>query len=466
MHRPCPGHVHFIGICGRAQGALAQVLKRRGIRVTGSDEKTFGEWPARLREAGLEVIEPYDAANIPPTVEHVVIGAYAKRGNPEVEHVLSERLPYSSFPKFIGDYLVGRGQNLVVTGTNGKTTTTAMLAWMLETAGLRPDFLVGGQARNLPGMARFADAAHCVLEGDEYPSGLGDPAPKFLHYKPDIVGITNIAHDHVDVFETELQYRRLFAELVRILPGRGQLFLNADDPACRALAEQREDAILIGFGKHADRRITGWRQSAGGMRFHFMNHDLRLPGLGRMNAFNACLAASMAEAAGVPWTAIAQALATFQGVHGRLEPFFTSPDLTVIEDEGYHPRAIAEVVGGLKRRYPRRRLVVVLQPRYTGGAEGPFQRELPPALIGAELVLVGRPADFKMAGPAFSRPQLCADLAAVGIEAVEVPKMSEMADAVLERLRPGDVVLISVAYKNEPFLAQLRDALATWSPTR
>ena len=464
MHRAIPGQVHFIGICGRAQGAVALELARRGLRVTGSDQGTFGEMPERLRAGGLAFFEKYEAGNIPVGVEHVVIGAYCKRGNPEVEQVLDERISYSSFPRFLGDFVLGRGRNLVIAGTNGKTTTTAMLTWMLETAGLAPDYLIGGEARNLPGMARFAEAALCVLEGDEYPSGLGDPAPKFLHYAPDLLGITNIAHDHVDIFATDAQYRQLFYEAVKILPGRGQLFLNADDAACRELAGKREGAVWVGFGKHATRRITGWQQRAGEMRFRFMEHELRLPGLGRMNAFNASLAAAMAVEAGAPWDAIEHALATFQGVKGRLEPFYASPELLVIEDEGYHPNAIAEVVGGLKRRYPGRRLVVVLQPRYTGGAEGPFQRDLSAALEGAGLVLIGYPADFAMSGPAFSRPRLCADLEKRGIEAVEVPFMRDMDAALLERLRPRDVVLLTVAYKNEPFLNRLRESLPAWSP--
>ena len=239
-----PRNFHFVGICGTAMGAVAAALRERGFVVTGSDESVYPPMSTFLESKGIALFAGYRPENIPPEAEIVVIGNAMKRGNPEVEAVLNRKLYYASLPEVLKQLFLRGRHNLVVTGTHGKTTTTALLAWILTVAKLDPSYVIGGIPKNLGQGARFNDSKYFVIEGDEYDSAFFDKRSKFVHYLPELLIVNNIEFDHADIFnnldEIKLSFRRLF----NIVPQNGMILLNGDDPNCVEVAQQLQPLIV------------------------------------------------------------------------------------------------------------------------------------------------------------------------------------------------------------------------------
>ncbi|WP_038163701.1 Mur ligase family protein [Verrucomicrobium sp. BvORR106] len=458
---PFPPHVHFIGICGRAMGAVAMELARLGVRVTGSDRHVFPPMGGLLAQAGIAYHTEFSAGNLTPTPDHVVIGSYFSPSNREVASVLERRLPWSTLAGFVERHFLQTTQNLVVAGTNGKTTTTAMLAWILKAARKNPSYLVAGEAPNLGKMFHSSQrrSGPFVLEGDEYLSGLGDLNPKFLHYRPSRVLVTNLHWDHVEVFPAERAYRAGFEALVDLLPPSGGLVLNADDPGAFALATRRQLAgtETIGFGRQAQHRITGWRQGRELQTFHFLGETFQLAAFGKIYAINAALAITLARQEGVPPKTAADALRQWQPVRGRQELLIDSPQLTVVKEEAYHPHALAGAVEAVRARFPKRRLVLLFQPRYTGGAAGPHQAALPESLAGVDLALVTDPLEIAPVARPFSSRALCSALRRSGIKAHHVARVPDLVRKLQKLRQHGDVAMVSLAYRNEAFFDQIQE---------
>lgn len=225
-------HFHFLGICGTAMGAVAAAMARRGFTVTGSDANVYPPMSTFLEEEGITLFEGYKASNIPADADVIVIGNAMSRGNEEVEAVLQRRLRYLSLPETMKEYFLRGKRNYVVTGTHGKTTTTSMLAWLMEDSGLNPSFMIGGIARNLGRGGRFTDSDFSVLEGDEYDTAFFDKRSKFLHYLPELVVINNIEFDHADIYNSLEEIKLSFRRLTQIIPRNGLALVNADDPNC------------------------------------------------------------------------------------------------------------------------------------------------------------------------------------------------------------------------------------------
>src|SRR5580765_6129980 len=230
--KAAPQKFHFIGICGTAMGSVAAALRERGFKVSGSDENVYPPMSIFLEKHGIEVRAPFDPANIPDDADVVVIGNAMKRGNPEVEAVLNRKLFYLSLPEVLKDYFLRGRHNLVITGTHGKTTTTALLTWIMEKAGHNPGYLIGGLPRNLGQGARLNDSKHFVIEGDEYDTAFFDKRSKFIHYLPELLVINNIEFDHADIFPDLDAIKLSFRRLINIVPQNGMILLNGDDPNC------------------------------------------------------------------------------------------------------------------------------------------------------------------------------------------------------------------------------------------
>ena len=229
--------LHFVGICGKAMGGIAAALATEGWRVTGSDEKCYQPMMGFLSSRGIRVSTPYSAGNVPTDADLVVVGKRVATENPELLHVVGHGPAYCSFPQFLHHQFLRHSRNAVVTGGVGKTTTTSMLAWILEDAGQRPDYLIGGLARNFPAPARFSGGRFAVLEGDEYASCFDDPRPKFLHYQPEVGVITNIVEDHPDIYRNLGEVCQAFSDFIALLPPHGALILADDDEAGVKLAQ-------------------------------------------------------------------------------------------------------------------------------------------------------------------------------------------------------------------------------------
>src|SRR4051812_22168603 len=294
--KEAPKNFHFVGICGTAMGAVAVALQERGFKVTGSDANVYPPMSTFLQEKGIALMQGYHAENTPADADVVVIGNAITRGNPEVEAVLNRKLLYLSLPEVLRNFFLRGGHNLVVTGTHGKTTTTALLAWIMEKAGRTPGYLIGGIPKNFGEGARLNDSKYFVIEGDEYDTAFFDKRSKFVHYLPELVIVNNIEFDHADIFDDLNAIKLSFKRLLNIVPENGMVLLNGDDQNCVDVAKDcRAQMVEVGFSKNCAHRIRDVSYSADGSRFKLGDDIYEVPMVGEFNVRNAAMAASAAR---------------------------------------------------------------------------------------------------------------------------------------------------------------------------
>ncbi|MEO5754854.1 MAG: UDP-N-acetylmuramate:L-alanyl-gamma-D-glutamyl-meso-diaminopimelate ligase [Chthoniobacterales bacterium] len=440
-----PQHFHFLGICGTAMGSVAAALRDRGCTVTGSDERVYPPMSDFLRAKGIVLNEPYRAENLPDAAEVVVIGNAIKRGNPEVEAVLNRKLYYLSLPEVLKEFFLRGRHNLVVTGTHGKTTTTALLAWMLTVAELEPGYVIGGLPRNFGQGALFNGSKHFVIEGDEYDSAFFDKRSKFIHYLPELLVINNLEFDHADIFADLDAVKLTFRRLVNIVPQNGMILLNGDDANCVEVARDCLAPIVeVGLSANCGERIREVSYSITGSCFSLGGTTFASPLMGEFNVRNAAMAAVAARFYGVTPEVIQTALTSFEGIARRQEVRGVAGGVTVIDDFGHHPTAIRETLIGLRRRYPGQRLWAIFEPRSNTTRRAVFQQELPAALQLADGVFIAEIAALEQI-PAEERLHPEAVVAAIA-EAGRLAFYEPDANAILERLvpllQPNDVVTI------------------------
>src|SRR6202045_2485268 len=325
-------HTHLIGICGTAMASLAGMLKQRGFRVTGSDAAAYPPMSDFLQELGIPVAQPFDPRNLEPRPDLIVVGNAISRGNPELEHVLDQRIPFCSLPQLLHDEFLRGKEVLVVAGTHGKTTTTSMLAWIFHTAGLQPSFLIGGIAENFGSSFQLGQGKHFILEGDEYDTAFFDKGPKFLHYFPDSMILTSVEFDHADIYKDLDAVETAFKRLVNLIPRRGRIVafdgatVEASESASleRSLAKAFCPVERYGAGLRANWKVTNLRLEPTRTCWTVLHDgelwaELEFALAGEYNVWNATAAAALAASCGVPKDAIAEALKTFKSVKRRLE---------------------------------------------------------------------------------------------------------------------------------------------------
>ena len=429
--------LHILGICGTFMGGIAALARELGHEVEGSDSNVYPPMSTQLEALGIALRQGYSAENLQPRPDLVVIGNALSRGNAAVEHVLNERLPFISGPQWLGEQLLGTRQVLAVAGTHGKTTTTSLLAWLLESAGLAPGFLIGGVPANFPVSARLGSGAPFVLEADEYDTAFFDKRSKFVHYRPSIAILNNLEFDHADIFPDVAAIQRQFHHLVRIVPGNGRLIVNAED---RNLAEvlamgcwSRVETFGIDAGDWRARLLE-----ADGSAFE-VRHRERLIGtidwplLGRHNVMNAVAALAAASAAGADPAALLPIFAGFGSVRRRMERIGDHAGVLVYDDFAHHPTAIATTLAGLRARVGDARIVVALEPRSNSMRLGAHADQLAPALADADRVVF------------LQRPELPWDAgkvtAALAGRATTVANVDALLSALATEVRPGDHVV-------------------------
>ncbi len=316
-------------------GSVAAALQERGFKVSGSDENVYPPMSIFLEKKGIMLEEGYRAENIPRDAEVVVIGNAMKRGNPEVEAVLNRKLLYLSLPEVLRNYFLRGRHNLVVTGTHGKTTTTALLTWIMEKAGRKPGYLIGGLPKNFGQGARLNDSKYFVIEGDEYDSAFFDKRSKFIHYLPELLIVNNVEFDHADIFNNLEEIKLSFRRLINIVPQNGMVLLNGDDPNCVEIAKNcLAQMIEVGFSKNCAQRIRDVAYSAEGARFKLGEETFEIPLIGEFNVRNAAMAATAARFYDVPKTKIDIAFKSFTGIARRLEVRGEARGVKVIDDFG------------------------------------------------------------------------------------------------------------------------------------
>ena len=450
-------HIHLIGICGTAMASLAGMLKQRGFRVTGSDAAAYPPMSDFLREIGIPVAQPFDAKNLEPRPDLVVVGNAMSRGNVELEHILDQRIPFCSMPQLLHDEFLRGKEVLAVAGTHGKTTTTSMLAWIFSSAGLRPSFLIGGIAENFGSSFQIDDGKYFIIEGDEYDTAFFDKGPKFLHYFPDSVILTSVEFDHADIYKDLDAVETAFKRLVNLVPRRGRIVAfdgfagNASESPSleRCLAKAFCPVDRYGVGPRANWQIANLKLEPSRTTWSVL-HDgepwanLEFPLAGEYNVWNATAAAALAASCGIAKDAIAEALKTFKSVKRRLEVKAEVNGITIIDDFAHHPTAIAGTLKALRARYTGARLWAILEPRSNTLRRRVLQSELARSLAQADEVIVA--GVFRSEGvPENERlelPALAAEIVENGGRARLLKDADEIVATVAPEMKKGDVVAI------------------------
>ena len=454
---PNSKHIHLIGICGTAMASLAGMLKQRGHRVTGSDAAAYPPMSDFLRDLGIPVAQPFDAKNLNPLPDLVVVGNAISRGNAELEQVLDQRIPFCSLPQLLHDEFLRGKEVLVVAGTHGKTTTTSMLSWIFHSAGLDPSFLIGGIAENFGSSFHLGQGKHFILEGDEYDTAFFDKGPKFLHYFPDSVILTSVEFDHADIYKDLDAVETAFKRLVNLVPRRGRIvaFDGAVGDATESLSLERCVAKAFcpveryGAGSRADWKVTNLRFDPGHTRWSALQKgqpwaEFEFPLAGEYNVWNATAAAALAASCGISKDAIAEAFKTFKSVKRRLEVKAQVNGITIIDDFAHHPTAIAGTLKALRARYQGSRLWAILEPRSNTLRRRVLQSELARSLAGADEVIVANvfrseavPENERLALPA-----LAAEIQQHGRPVRLLQDADAIVKTIAPELRSGDVVAI------------------------
>ena len=422
-------------------GGIAAIARAAGHRVTGSDQNVYPPMSTQLAQLGIDVVQGFDAAQLDPAPDVVVVGNVMSRGKPVIEALLERNIPFVSGPEWLSRAVLHDRWVLAVSGTHGKTTTSSMLAHILDHAGLAPGFLIGGVPGNFDVSARLGDAPFFVIEADEYDTAFFDKRAKFVHYRPRTLVLNNLEFDHADIYPDLESIQRQFSHLLRIVPGSGLVVNNAadanlDNVIARGCWTPRESFASGGAGNARwSARLTGSDHS----RFEVLL-DGKAQGtvswslLGAHNVDNALAAIAAARHAGVPVGRAAEALAQFRGVKRRMELAGTAAGISIYDDFAHHPTAIATTIDGLRRRIGKARLVAVLEARSNTMRMGVHKETLAPSLAAADAVYLFAPPDLGWDAGAVARQ--------LGAKAATEPTI----DALLARLcadtRSGDHVLI------------------------
>ncbi len=441
-------HFHFVGICGTAMGAVAAAMKDRGFTVSGSDQKVFPPMSTFLESKGITLSEGYRAENIPAEADVIIIGNAISRGNAECEEVLNRKLLYMSLPEVLKHQFLRGKRNFVVTGTHGKTTTSSLLAWLMESGGLNPSFMIGGIVRNFGQGGRFTNSDFCVLEGDEYDTAFFDKRSKFVHYLPELVIVNNLEFDHADIYNNLAEIQLSFSRLLRIVPKNGLVLINGDDANAMLAAKECPAPLqTVGLGEGNQHRITNITSVDGGTSFTLGGTEWITTMDGEFNVRNAAMTIVAAQFAGVAEEKIRAGLLSFLSVARRQEVRGVVRGVKIIDDFGHHPTAIAQTAAALRTRHlaPGGKLWAVFEPRSNTTRRAVFQQALVDALGVADGAIVSQVPDIEKIPVAdrLDAAKLVADVTAQkGIPCFLEPD----AAAIVARLKPlvkeGDVVAV------------------------
>ena len=385
-------NLHILGICGTFMGGVAALARELGHRVQGSDANVYPPMSTQLEQLGIGLHSGYRPDDIAADTDCVLVGNALSRGNPAVEHVLNRQLNYRSGAQWLAENVLPGRHTLAVAGTHGKTTTTSILAFLLEAAGREPGFLVGGVPENFGVSARLGSGREFVVEADEYDTAFFDKRSKFVHYGPRVAILNNLEFDHADIFPDLAAIQRQFHHLVRIVPGEGRLIVNGEDAALAEVLAMGCWTPVERFAIDADAEWQAELVAADGSEF-VLKHlgkalgTVRWPLVGRHNVMNALAAFAACHAVGVDVAAVIPSLAGFVSVKRRLEVVGTAHGVTVYDDFAHHPTAIRTTLEGLRARVGGARILVAMEPRSNSMRLGAHAREIAPSLAAADAVV-------------------------------------------------------------------------------
>ena len=449
--------LHILGIAGTFMGGVAALARELGHEVEGSDQAVYPPMSTQLENLGIALNQGYDRAHISADVEAIVIGNALSRGNPAVEAVLDDGRAYTSGAEWLRDHVLPGREVIAVAGTHGKTTTTTITTYLLQSAGREPGFLIGGVAEDFGVSARIGSGREFVVEADEYDTAFFDKRSKFVHYRPAVAILNNLEYDHADIFPDLAAIERQFHHLIRTVPHRGRLIVNGeDDNLKRVLAVGCWTPVeTFGIGDGFD--WSAHLVNADGSIFDVIHAGNKIgtvewPMLGRHNVMNGLAALAACQAVGVDAASVIPALANFRSVKRRMEVVGEMGDITVYDDFAHHPTAIATTLDGLRAKVGDARIVVAMEPRSNSMRLGAHAEALAPSLAGADVVVF------------LARPELPWDadkvIAEVRGEAIAVPDAETLLAALAARVQAGDhvVFMSNGGFDGAPrrFVARLR----------
>ncbi len=455
-------HLHILGICGTFMGGIALLARAMGHQVSGSDANVYPPMSTQLQAAGIELMEGYKHEHLRPAPDVVVVGNAMSRGNPAVEYMLDQGLPYTSGPQWLAEHVLQGRWVLGVAGTHGKTSTASLLAWILEDAGLNPGFLIGGVPENFGVSARLGETPFFVVEADEYDTAFFDKRSKFVHYRPRTLVLNNLEFDHADIFDDLEMIQRQFHHLVRTIPGKGLIIspvndgnlLEVLDRGCWTPVETFDPELEADW--HAQNSLPDCSEFdliCDGERVGRVSWEL----IGRHNLANALAALAAARHAGVPPRVAIEALARFKNVKRRMELRGEINGVRVYDDFAHHPTAIKTTLEGLRKQVNGARIIAVLEPRSNTMKRGVHADQLADALRSADHILL------------YTSPDLQWDarqaLAPLGRKALLLQDTQAIVEQLVGMARPGDHLLVMSNGGFEGIHQRLLDALLIQSRT-
>jgi UDP-N-acetylmuramate: L-alanyl-gamma-D-glutamyl-meso-diaminopimelate ligase len=445
-------HIHILGICGTFMGGIAAIARQAGHRVTGCDANVYPPMSTQLQAQGIELIEgfsPDQLSQFESMPDLFVIGNVVSRGNPLMEAILNQGLPYTSGPQWLGEQVLYGKHVLAVAGTHGKTTTSAMLTWILEFNGYKPGYLIGGVPLNFTMSAHLGESQYFVIEADEYDTAFFDKRSKFVHYRPRTALLNNLEFDHADIFNDLAAIETQFHHLVRTVPSDGLLVVNGEEPALERVVERGAWAPVERFGQELNNEWSmiaqegdGFIVRKAGKEVATVKWALDSGVMGRHNQLNALAAIAAANHIGISPENAARALAVFKNVKRRLETIGVANDITVYDDFAHHPTAITTTVDGLRRRVGKSRILAVLEPRSNTMKLGIMKAQLPASLKEADKVFVYVASTGKES-LGWDLNEVLAPLNTMGTtKAKAFDELGALVAAVAQEAKPGDHILV------------------------
>ncbi|MBW2358913.1 MAG: UDP-N-acetylmuramate:L-alanyl-gamma-D-glutamyl-meso-diaminopimelate ligase, partial [Deltaproteobacteria bacterium] len=415
-----------MGVCGTGMASLAGMFKEKGYQVTGSDHNVYAPMSDFLEALSIPVLKGYSPHNLYPIPDLVIVGNVITRKNPEAVELSRLGLPYLSFPQALQLFALKDKRSIVISGTHGKTTASSLAAWILEKGGMDPGFMIGGIPKNFKKNFKLGHGKYFVIEGDEYDTAFFDKGPKFLHYKPWTVILTNIEFDHADIYRNLEHVIENFRKLIHIIPPDGVLIANADDPIVASEIVKKNDT-RVKIIKHGIEYTT-----------------LSTPLYGRHNISNLLSAVVLADHLGVSLSPLSESVKTFEGIRRRQEIIGEKRGILILDDFAHHPTAVKETIDAVSEKYKNRRLIAVFEPRSNSSRRNVFQSRYALSFDNADLVMIPEPPMMEKIPleERFSSQQLVGDLEKKGLNASYYQNTGQLLEALLAEARKNDVILI------------------------
>ncbi|MGA1868863.1 MAG: UDP-N-acetylmuramate:L-alanyl-gamma-D-glutamyl-meso-diaminopimelate ligase [bacterium] len=445
-------HIHIIAICGTGMASLAGMLKEAGFTVTGSDHNAYPPMSTIIENLGIKLIHEFAPANLDPPPDLIIVGNAVSKNNPEVKAMLERGLPYCSFPAALAKFFLHDKYPVVVSGTHGKTTTSSLLSWILESSGYEPGFLIGGIPVNFSRNYKIGKKKHFIIEGDEYDTAFFDKNPKFLHYKPKLAILTNIEFDHADIYHSIDEIKQAFRKFIALIPPDGHLIACIDNAHVRELCREAQCTVhTCGFHHESTWKLDEVHIESHSSSCKIISPDhlpepvlVRSKLIGTYNMVNALCAFVGAFIIGVHPEIIAQSILSFRGVKRRQEVFTEINGITLIDDFAHHPTSVRETLAGLKARYKDRRLWALFEPRTATSKRNVFQEEYRSAFTHADKIIIAGVYQEDMIEPSMrlSPEQLAREINKNGQDALYIKEVNAIVDYCAQNLRKDDVVVI------------------------